>query len=172
MNQTLKHSLLITHRWLGWIFGFTNLVICITGGFYVFRTELTGLLVEMEYETTKLDAIFHFIIEGHQYLWLTQFNRQSPIKMLQKEIKVQSNRAIKRPNLPPLLFNNYTLHTRYDGADFTRQVRCNILKNSEICTKEGAVCSTNSIAPFLHTRSFNILRRLGIGVKRKTSENQ
>lgn len=71
MNQTLKHSLLITHRWLGWIFGFTNLVICITGGFYVFRTELTGLLVEMEYETTKLDAIFHFIIEGHQYLWLS-----------------------------------------------------------------------------------------------------
>ena len=70
MKQTLKHSLLVTHRWLGWIFGFTNLVICITGGIYVFRTELTKSLVEMGYETTKLDTIFHFIIEGHQYLWL------------------------------------------------------------------------------------------------------
>lgn len=76
--------------------------------------------------------------------------------MLQKEIKVQSNRAIKRPNLPPLLFNNYTLHTRYEGADFTRQVRCNILKNSEICTKEGAVCSTNSTAPFLRRIVINL----------------
>ncbi|WP_302350402.1 hypothetical protein, partial [uncultured Duncaniella sp.] len=26
--------------------------------------------------------------------------------------------------------------------------------------------------PFLHTRSFNILRRIGSGVKRKSSENQ
>ena len=30
----------------------------------------------------------------------------------------------------------------------------------------------NFIATFLHTRSFNILRRTGSGVKRKTSENQ
>ena len=30
----------------------------------------------------------------------------------------------------------------------------------------------NSTAPVLHTRSFNILRRTGTGVKRKTSENQ
>lgn len=85
---------------------------------------------------------------------------------------VQSNRAIERPDLPPLLFNNYTLHTRYKGADFIRLARRNILKNSEIYTNEGAVCSTNSTAPFLHTRSFNILRRTGSGVKRKTSENQ
>jgi hypothetical protein len=30
----------------------------------------------------------------------------------------------------------------------------------------------NFIATFLHTRSFNILRRTGRGGKRKTSENQ
>lgn len=85
---------------------------------------------------------------------------------------VQSNRAIKRPNLPPTLFNNYTLHTRYKGADFIRPAHRNVLKNSEIYTEEGAVGSTKTTAPFLHTRSFNILRRTGTGTKRKTSENQ
>ena len=131
---------------------------------------MSGLLTRAGYEPIAVENMEVATDEVHPFL--TQFNRQSPIKMLQKEIKVQSNRAIKRPNLPPLLFNNYTLHTRYEGADFTRQVRCNILKNSEICTKEGAVCSTNSTAPFLHTRSFNILRRTGTGVNRKTSENR
>lgn len=37
-----------------------------------------------------------------------------------------------------------------------------------VSTKQGAIF----IATFLHTRSFNILRRLGRMVKRKTSENQ
>jgi hypothetical protein len=92
--------------------------------------------------------------------------------MLKKGIMVQSNRAIKRPNLPPTLFNNYTLHTRYKGADFIRPAHRNVLKNSEIYTEEGAVGSTKTTAPFLHTRSFNILRRTGTGTKRKTSENQ
>ena len=69
-----------------------------------------------------ISAIFPVSIELHPQFapFFNTINRQSPIKMLQKEIKVQSNRAIKRPNLPPLLFNNYTLHTRYEGVDFTR----------------------------------------------------
>jgi len=46
------------------------------------------------------------------------------------------------------------------------------LKNNEIEPLEVAKHSTIFIATFLHTRSFNILRRSGIGVKRKTSENQ
>ena len=37
---------------------------------------------------------------------------------------------------------------------------------------EVAKQGTILIATFLHTRSFNILRRLEIGTKRKTSENQ
>jgi hypothetical protein len=46
------------------------------------------------------------------------------------------------------------------------------LKNNEIEPFEVAKQGAIFIATFLHTRSFNILRRLGIGVKRKTSENQ
>ena len=46
------------------------------------------------------------------------------------------------------------------------------LKNNEIESFEVAKQGAIFIATFLHTRSFNILRRLGIGVKRKTSENQ
>lgn len=49
---------------------------------------------------------------------------------------------------------------------------CNTLKNNEIWSFEGANYGGNFIATFLHTRSFNILRRTGTGVKRKTSENQ
>lgn len=46
------------------------------------------------------------------------------------------------------------------------------LKNNEIESFEVAKQGAIFIATFLHTRSFNILRRLGIGAKRKTSENQ
>ncbi|WP_301701025.1 hypothetical protein [uncultured Muribaculum sp.] len=46
------------------------------------------------------------------------------------------------------------------------------MKNNEIEPFEVAKQGAIFIATFLHTRSFNILRRLGIGVKRKTSENQ
>ena len=46
------------------------------------------------------------------------------------------------------------------------------LKNNEIQPFEVAKYGTNFVATFLHTRSFNILRRLGSGVKRKSSENQ
>ena len=58
------------------------------------------------------------------------------------------------------------------GRRFYKVGSLQYLENSEIDTIEGAVGSTNSTAPFLHTRSFNILRRSGIGVKRKTSDNQ
>lgn len=46
------------------------------------------------------------------------------------------------------------------------------LKNNEIESFEVAKQGAIFIATFLHTRSFNILRRFGIAVKRKTSENQ
>jgi hypothetical protein len=46
------------------------------------------------------------------------------------------------------------------------------LKNNKIESFEVAKQGAIFIATFLHTRSFNILRRLGIGAKRKTSENQ
>ncbi len=49
---------------------------------------------------------------------------------------------------------------------------CNALENNEIWSFEVANYGGNFIATFLHTRSFNILRRTGTGVKRKTSENQ
>ena len=75
-------------------------------------------------------------------------------------------------DLPPYPANHCTLTTPYEGAAIAKVYRCNILKNSEIHSIEGAVCSISFTAPFLHTRSFNILRRLGSGVKRKSSENQ
>ena len=75
-------------------------------------------------------------------------------------------------DLPPYSANHCTLTTLYEGAAIAKVYRCNILKNSEIHSIEGAVCSISFTAPFLHTRSFNILRRLGSGVKRKSSEKQ
>lgn len=75
-------------------------------------------------------------------------------------------------DLPPYPANHCTLTTPYEGAAIAKVYRCNILKNSEIHSNEGAVCSISFTAPFLHTRSFNILRRSGTGVKRKTSENR
>lgn len=57
-------------------------------------------------------------------------------------------------------------------ADAQRDFPRMSLKNNEIESLEVAKLGGIFIATFLHTRSFNILRRLGRGVKRKTSENQ
>ena len=51
-------------------------------------------------------------------------------------------------------------------------IACKSLKNNEIHSFEVANRGFRIVATFLHTRSFNILRRLGSGVKRKSSENQ
>lgn len=51
-------------------------------------------------------------------------------------------------------------------------IACKSLKNNEIQSFEVANHGFVIVATFLHTRSFNILRRLGSGVKRKSSENQ
>ncbi len=51
-------------------------------------------------------------------------------------------------------------------------LRYKSLKNNEIQPFEVAMYGTNFVATFLHTRSFNILRRSGRVVKRNSSENQ
>lgn len=63
-------------------------------------------------------------------------------------------------------FNHPVRWQTPDGALFYKS-----LKNNEIESFKVAKYGTNFVATFLHTRSFNILRRSGIGVKRKTSEN-
>lgn len=58
------------HRYLGLISGLPSLVICLTGTLYVFRTELTQLLLSFGFNVDKIESIFSFIIDGHQFLWL------------------------------------------------------------------------------------------------------
>lgn len=55
---------------------------------------------------------------------------------------------------------------------FNGHIACKSLKNNEIHSFEVANRGFGIVATFLHTRSFNILRRSGSGVKRKSSENQ
>lgn len=58
------------HRYLGLISGLPALVISLTGSLYVFRTELTQLLLSFEFDINKIEWFFSFIIEGHQFFWL------------------------------------------------------------------------------------------------------
>lgn len=70
MNGKISKYAIVLHKWIGLLTGFVVFIVCLTGGMYVFRTEITNLLVGLGIAEQSIDSVFGFIIDGHQYLWL------------------------------------------------------------------------------------------------------
>lgn len=69
MDCNIRKILLGIHQYSGLISGLPLFIICFTGSLYIFRTEITNLLISCGLNIETIAEAFDFIIDGHQFLW-------------------------------------------------------------------------------------------------------